>query len=125
MKKLIYLLSVVTILIGSLAITGFKWADDEHPTLAIGAKAPNFNLLGVDGKRYTLNSFKSSPVLMVIFTCNHCPTAQAYEERIIQLTKDYKAKGVAVVAIMPNDAKAITLDELGWSDLSDTYAEMK
>ncbi len=62
---------------------------------------------------------------MIIFTCNHCPTAQAYEDRIIQLTKDYTMKGVGVVAIMPNDPKAVRLDELGWADLGDSFEEMK
>jgi len=62
---------------------------------------------------------------MIVFTCNHCPTAQAYEDRIIRITNDYKDKGVAVVAIMPNDPKAIRLDELGYTDMSDTFDEMK
>ena len=80
---------------------------------------------GVDGKTYSLASFKNNKILVIIFTCNHCPTAQAYEDRIIQLTKDYKPKNVAVVAINPNDPSAIRLDELGYTDLSDTYDEMK
>ena len=99
--------------------------NDDHKTLPIGSSAPNFSLTGVDGKTYTLSSFKSSPILAIIFTCNHCPTAQAYEDRIIQLTKDYKKKGVAVVAISPNDPKSVNLNELGYTDLSDSYAEMK
>jgi peroxiredoxin len=97
----------------------------EHPTLPIGASAPDFSLLGTDGKMYSLASFKSAKVLVVVFTCNHCPTAQAYEDRLIQLTKDYKDKGVAVVAIMPNDPTSIRLDELGYTDMGDTYPEMK
>ena len=98
---------------------------EEHPTLAIGAKAPQFSLKGIDGKTYSLASFSKYKILVIIFTCNHCPTAQAYEERIIQLTKDYSTKGVAVVAVSPNDPKSIRLDELGYTDMSDTYAEMK
>ena len=98
---------------------------DEHKTLAIGSKAPDFKLPGIDGKTYTLSNFKNAQVLVIVFTCNHCPTAQAYEDRVIQLTKDYSAKNVAVVAIMPNDPKSVRLDELGYSDLSDTYDEMK
>src|SRR6202012_5889511 len=97
----------------------------EHPTLSIGAAAPDFSLTGVDGKTYSLASFKKAKVLVIIFTCNHCPTAQAYEDRIIQLTKDYKDKGVDVVAIMPNDPTSIRLDELGYTDMGDTYDEMK
>jgi thiol-disulfide isomerase/thioredoxin len=60
-----------------------------------------------------------------VFTCNHCPTAQAYEDRIIQLAKDYKSRGVAVVAINPNDPKAVRLDELGYTDLGDSFEDMK
>ncbi len=106
-------------------ICSFKILSGDHPTLPIGAQAPDFSLKGVDGKTYTLASFKNSSVLMIVFTCNHCPTAQAYEDRIIQITKDYKSKGVAVIAIMPNDAQAIRLDELGYTDLSDSFDEMK
>jgi len=94
-------------------------------TLAIGDSAPDFKLPGVDGRDYSLKDFADAKVLVVIFTCNHCPTAQAYEERIIKLATDYKDKGVAVVAISPNDPKAVRLDELGYTDLSDSFAEMK
>ncbi len=98
---------------------------DEHKTLSIGANAPAFNLPGVDGKTYSLTSFSTSKILVIVFTCNHCPTAQAYEDRIIKLTSDYASKGVAVVAISPNDPKSIRLDELGYTDLSDSFEEMK
>lgn len=98
---------------------------DEHKTLAIGARAPDFNLPGVDGKTYSLASFKNARILVIIFSCNHCPTAQAYEDRMIRLTKDYSNKGVTVAAIMPNDPKSIRLDELGYTDMGDSFAEMK
>lgn len=98
---------------------------DDHPTLPIGSKAPAFSLKGVDGKMYKLSSFSKYKILVIIFTCNHCPTAQAYEDRMIQLTKDYRPKNVGVVAINPNDPSAIRLDELGYTDMSDSYAEMK
>jgi peroxiredoxin len=98
---------------------------DEHKTLTLGSKAPDFHLPGTDGKTYSLSSFAKSNVLVLIFTCNHCPTAQAYEQRIIQLTKDYSSKGVAVAAIMPNDPNAVRLDELGYTDMADSYDEMK
>jgi thiol-disulfide isomerase/thioredoxin len=103
----------------------FSNPPDDHPTLAIGSKAPAFSLKGVDGKTYTLASFAKYKILVIIFTCNHCPTAQAYEDRIIQMTNDYRPKNVGVVAINPNDPSAIRLDELGYTDMSDTYAEMK
>jgi thiol-disulfide isomerase/thioredoxin len=98
---------------------------EDHKTLEIGAAAPNFSLKGTDEKMYSLASFKSARLLVVIFTCNHCPTAQAYEDRIIQLVKDYKNKGVAVVAVMPNDPNSVRLDELGYTDISDSFKEMK
>ena len=94
-------------------------------TLPIGATAPNFKLPGVDGKDHALNDFADAKLLLVIFTCNHCPTAQAYEARIAQLHDDYKDKGVALVAISPNDPKAVRLDELGYTDLGDSFEDMK
>ncbi|HUB26736.1 MAG TPA: redoxin domain-containing protein, partial [Tepidisphaeraceae bacterium] len=59
------------------------------------------------------------------FTCNHCPTAQAYEDRLIALQRDYKDRGVDVVAICSNDPKALRLDELDFSDLTDSLDDMK
>ena len=97
----------------------------QPKTLAIGATAPDFSLPGVDGKTYTLADFADAKVLAIIFTCNHCPTAQAYEERIKQLAADYQDRGVAVVAISPNDAAAVRLDELGYTDLGDSLDDMK
>ena len=97
----------------------------EHKTLEIGAAAPDFQLKGVDDKTYSLASFKNSEVLVVVFTCNHCPTAQAYEDRLIKLTSDYAKKSVAVVAINPNDPASLRLDELDFSDLGDSFEEMK
>jgi peroxiredoxin len=112
---------IMTAAIASL----FNAASEDHPTLAIGAKAPDFNLRSVNDKTYTLASFASAKVLVVIFTCNHCPTAQCYEDRTIQLVNDYQSKGVAIVAIMPNDDKALRLDELDFSDLGDSFEDMK
>ena len=103
----------------------FSNSFDDHPTLAIGSKAPAFSLKGVNGKIYSLASFSKYKILVIIFTCNHCPTAQAYEDRIIQLAKDYQPKNVAIVAINPNDPGAVRLDELGYTDMSDSFAEMK
>lgn len=97
----------------------------EVTTLAVGAKAPDFSLPATDGKTYSLKSFAEYKVLAIIFTCNHCPTAQAYEDRMITLTNDYKSKGVGVVAVSPNDPEAVALDELGYSDMNDTFEEMK
>ncbi len=75
------------------------------PMLALGAKAPQFDLMGVDGRRHSLSSFADSPVLVVIFSCNHCPYVVAYEDRMISIQKDYASKGVRLVAINSNDEK--------------------
>jgi peroxiredoxin len=101
------------------------WAQQSHPILALGSPAPNFSLPGVDGKIHKLSDYASSPVLVVVFTCNHCPIAQMYEQRIEQLYDDYGKRGVAVVAIQGNDPKAIRIDELDSSDVSDTLDDMK
>ena len=73
--------------------------------LKILDKAINFNLKGVDGKEYSLDSFKDKKILIIIFTCNHCPYAQAYEDRIIQLQTMYKERNVQVIAINSNEDK--------------------
>jgi AhpC/TSA family len=109
----------------NLILASFTIRSDDHKTLEIGAAAPDFKLTGVDDKDYSLASFKQACVLVVIFTCNHCPTAQCYEDRIVQMTADYADKNVAVVAIMPNDPKSLRLDELDFSDLGDSFEEMK
>src|SRR6202158_2864509 len=101
------------------------WAREPHPILALGSPAPNFELPGVDEAIHKLADYSHSPILVVVFTCNHCPIAQMYEQRITQLAADYKDRGVAVVAIQPNDPKAITIDELDSSDISDSLEEMK
>src|SRR5579884_1740957 len=109
-----------------LAGAGVALADPPNlRTLPIGAAAPDFKLPGVDGREYALKDFADARILVIVFTCNHCPTAQAYEDRIIRLHADYKDEGVALVAISPNDPKAVRLDELGYTDLSDSFEEMK
>ena len=108
-----------------LMTLGIASAEEVHPTLALGSPAPDFALPGVDGQIHKLSDYASSPILVVVFTCNHCPIAQMYEKRIQQLATDYKDKGVAVVAIEGNDPQAIRIDELDSSDLSDTLPEMK
>jgi thiol-disulfide isomerase/thioredoxin len=100
-------------------------AEDTHPILPLGSSAPDFSLPGVDGKTHKLSDYSSSKVLVIVFTCNHCPTAQLYESRIQRLADDYRNKGVALVAIQPNNPAAIRLDELGYTDVSDSFDEMK
>lgn len=108
-----------------LACCALALAEEAHPILPIGSPAPKFSLPGVDGKTHTLDDYAASPILVVVFTCNHCPIAQMYEQRIQALADDYRGKGVAVVAIEPNDPNAIRVDELDSSDISDSLEEMK
>jgi peroxiredoxin len=72
--------------------------------LKIGAKAIAFDLPGVDGKRHSLAGFAAQEAVVVVFTCNHCPYARAWEDRLIQIQADYAARGVQLIAINANDA---------------------
>ena len=74
-------------------------------SLAIGQKAPDFSLPGVDGKNHSLKELAKHQALIVIFSCNHCPYVQAYEDRMIELQKIYGPQGVQIAAINSNDAK--------------------
>lgn len=108
-----------------LACTPAMAEDTQHPTLAVGSPAPDFCLPGVDGKTHCLKDYAASNVLVIAFICNHCPTSQLYETRIKQIAEDYKDKGVAVVAIEPNNPDAVMLDEMGYTDVGDSFEEMK
>ncbi|NQU75184.1 MAG: thioredoxin family protein [Planctomycetes bacterium] len=72
-------------------------------TLKLAAKAPDFHLLGVDDKEYSLDSFKQAKMLIVVFSCNHCPAVIGSEDRMVKLYKDYKPKGVEMIAINSNE----------------------
>ena len=115
---------IVATLAAVLMAAGTVWAY-QPKTLELGAKAPDFSLPGVDGRNYTLADFADSKVLVIIFTCNHCPTARAYEGRIKKLASDYKDKGAAVVCISSNDPRALRIDEMAWSDVGDSFEDMK
>jgi thiol-disulfide isomerase/thioredoxin len=107
--------------------TGNGVSQTIHPepeTLKPGSKAPDFRLKGVDGKTYGLKDFNKASVLVIIFSCNHCPTAQAYEDRIIALANDYRNKGVDVLMISPNNINALNYSELGYTDMGDSFEEM-
>lgn len=108
-----------------LFVSILAFADEPHPTLAIGSSAPAFALRGTDDKVHALAEYAASKVLVVVFTCNHCPTAQLYEGRIKKLADDYRGKSVSLVAIEPNNPNAIRLDELGYTDVSDSLDDMK
>jgi peroxiredoxin len=116
---------IVAALILAISMAAAARCVPAHPILALGSTAPNFSLPGVDGDVHKLSDYDASPVLAVVFTCNHCPIAQIYEQRIEQLYQKYGKRGVALVAIQGNDPKALTIDELDSSDIGDTLPEMK
>lgn len=76
----------------------------------VGDVATDFNLKGTDDKNHSLSEMTEAKGFIVIFTCNHCPYAKMYEDRIIQLQKDYGAKGYPVIAINPNDPSLVEED---------------
>lgn len=93
--------------------------------LKVGDAAPDFDLLGIDEEKHKLADYAQAEYLMIAFISNHCPTSQAIEERLKKLVKDYKSKGLKVVAINPNDPAALRPDELGYSKYNDSFPEMK
>jgi len=114
-----------TIAIALALATGATLQEDALKTLPVGASAPDFSLPGVDGKTYSLADFKDAKILIVLFTSNHCPTAQAYDGRAKKIVEEYGPKGVALVAIQPNSTKGLRLDELGYTELGDSFEDMK
>ncbi|MCC3214114.1 thioredoxin family protein [Chryseobacterium sp. X308] len=105
---------VMTALVVGLGLLNFTTKDDHKTTdksvnvssvkgYEIGDEATDFKLKNIDGKMVSLSDFKSAKGFIVIFTCNHCPYAKKYEDRIIELDKKYKALGYPVIAINPND----------------------
>jgi thiol-disulfide isomerase/thioredoxin len=129
--KIINLMKTKQLLLSILPIifSGYPAiVQDAHPepkTLEIGSKAPEFSLTGVDDKKHSLADFAKSKVLVVVFSCNHCPTAQAYQDRLNYIYNNYTSKGVALVVISSNSSKSLNLWEQGWSDLGDSFEEMK
>jgi peroxiredoxin len=123
MKKNV--LSIFSLITFGLIGTSLLTKAEDVKTLEIGASAPAFSLPGVDGKTYSLGSFSGSKILVIIFTADHCPTAQAYEDRVLQLYNDFHSRGVDFVMVSPNNPQAVCLEEIGYSDFGDSFEEMK
>jgi peroxiredoxin len=98
---------------------------DGVKTIEIGTPAPDFKLPGVDGKTHMLSDYDGADVLAVLFTCNHCPSAQGAEERIKKIVEDYKTDSFQLIAISPNDPDSVRLDELGYTVHGDYLEDMK
>ncbi len=117
--KSVFLRRAVAVLATAYMVQSFAAA------LEIGDSAPDFLLPGTDGKTYALKDFAKAKILIVAFTCNHCPTSQAYEDRLIAIAREYAPGNLALVAISPNDPLAFRKDELGYSAVDDTLEGMK
>lgn len=102
-----------------------KLEKQEVKTLEIGDQAPDFTLPGSSGRYYSLEDFDKAKVLVVIFSCNHCPTAQAYEDRMIGIAEEYGERSVQLLVISPTSAYGLLLEECGYSDLDDSFESMK
>lgn len=84
--------------------------------IEIGNTIPDFSLPGIDERSYAVNDFAANPLLLIIFSCNHCPYVQGYEERIKKLQNDFRKDGLQIVAINANDADKYA---------EDSFEEMK
>ncbi|QDW22212.1 thioredoxin family protein [Flavobacterium sp. KBS0721] len=98
-------ITTVTILVFSIL-----FAQAQTATLKAGQTAPDFKLKNVDGKEVSFASYPKAKGFIVVFTCNTCPYAVAYEKRIIELDKKFKPQGYPVIAINPNDPEASKAD---------------
>jgi len=105
MKRLFLLLGISLFALSAVYSQGYS----------VGDKASDFKLKNVDGKFVSLSNYSNVKGFIVVFTCNHCPYAKAYQDRIIQLDKTYKPKGYPVIAINSNDPQL---------EPSDSYQEM-
>jgi thiol-disulfide isomerase/thioredoxin len=116
---------LLVFLVLGFANAAFSQSHPDPVTLEPSSKAIDFKLKGTDEKMYSLSSFKDAKILVVIFSAPHCPTAQAYEERIIKIQNDYKKQGLQVVMINPNSPESVCLEERGYTDLGDTFEDMQ
>jgi peroxiredoxin len=100
MKKLMFLIALAFLTINQLSAEGYQ----------VGDKATDFRLKNVDGKYVSMSDYSDAKGFVVVFTCNHCPYAIAYEDRLIELNNKYKARGFPVIAINPNDPELAPQD---------------
>ena len=96
-----------------------------YPVLPLGAPFPDFALKGVDNKTHTLKEYAKPKVVAVVFESNHCPVSINYEARVHELYEKYRGQSFGLVAINPNNHGAVRLNELGYTDMSDSLEEMK
>jgi peroxiredoxin len=128
MKRLLSLLAILAAVVGVRAADATGLVNGHPPdirTLKSGDAAPDFDLLGTDGKKHKLAEYTGGEALVVLFTSNHCPTSHSIERRLQKFYEEYKGKGVKLLAINPNHPDGLSKDELGYGEFGDSYAEMK
>ena len=128
MKSLMSLLAVLAAVVGVRAADAPGLVNGNPPdmrTLKSGDAAPDFELVGTDGKKHKLAEYTGGEALVVLFTSNHCPTSHSIERRLQKFHEEYKGKGVKLLAINPNHPDGLSKDELGYGEFGDSYAEMK
>lgn len=129
MKRCLLFLAALSTLLMPLFSNGQVKKTGGQPEgfqeMQLGDAAPDFELVGIDEEMHTLKDYAQAEYLMVAFISNHCPSSQAIEARLKKLVKEYKGKGLRVVAINPNDPAALRPDELGYSKYNDSFPEMK
>lgn len=133
MRRILVLITLVIATAASSAHAATAAAPllDQHGnpagfrTLELGDAAPDFSLPGIDGRTYSLADFGGTDVLMVLFTSNHCPTSHSIEKRLQQLRDELRDRSFSLVAINPNHPDGHSLDELGYGEYSDSFADMK
>lgn len=103
MKLFKFTLFFAVMILGAFSIAFNPMDINETKGYQVGDKVTDFKLKNIDDKMVSLADNKTAKGYIVIFTCNHCPYAKAYEDRIIALDKMYKSKGYPVIAINPND----------------------
>ena len=93
--------------------------------LKVGDAAPDWSgIIGVDDEKHSLSDYRKAEIIVLVFTCNHCPVAQLYEDRLIALQEEYKGKGVQVVAVNSNDPLAFEPEKPG-EEPPDSFEKMK
>lgn len=112
MRKSFALLSLMALAALTLPLAAPMYADDAPKVLAIGAAIPaaDQKMKNVDGKEVAVADVKGAKGTLVIFTCNACPYAKAWEDRIVALGNEYKGKGIGVIAVNANDPGKVAED---------------
>lgn len=101
------------LLVAMVPLASCARAEEEAKGLKVGDKAAEWkDIIGIDDKKHSLADYKEAKVIVLAFICNHCPVAVAYEDRLVTLQKDYKEKGVQVIAVNVNNLPADRLDQM-------------